>query len=202
MQGEMERNPSVSTPPSMRRLVAETRVVPIKAILTLGRTAVGQAPAVLGASRPRTPCRLGNLRHSRFGNLRYLRARPCGRSAGFQACCVADFQVGRRPSYRGRSKNLRPAPWELVGKSADMPGASRPRTPCRFGNLRHSRFGNLRYGRARPCARSAGFQACCVADFQVGRRPSYRGRSKNLRPARREQVGECAVRPDACRTSK
>jgi len=35
-------------------------------------------------------------------------------------------------------------------QAVEMLHASTPRTPCRFGNLRHSRFGNLRYGRARP----------------------------------------------------
>ena len=50
-------------------------------------------------------------------------------SAGFQTCCIADFEVG--------------SPLECSG-SRDIWSA------CRFGNPRYSRFGNLRYGFALP----------------------------------------------------
>jgi len=46
------------------------------------------------------------------------RCGPAGRSAGFQACCIADSQIGGRP---------------------EVAGAPQVR------NLRHSRLGNLRY---------------------------------------------------------
>jgi len=46
------------------------------------------------------------------------------RSAGFQTCRIADFQVGR---------------------AADETGAGERSRGCGFGNPRNSRFGNLRY---------------------------------------------------------
>jgi len=46
------------------------------------------------------------------------RCKSAARSAGFQACCIADSQIGGWP---------------------ELAGASQVR------NLRHSRFGNLRY---------------------------------------------------------
>ncbi len=52
------------------------------------------------------------------------------RSAGFQTCCIADFQIGR-----GFFPLEGPNDWKI-------PWA---KTRCRFGNLRYSTYGNLRY---------------------------------------------------------
>ncbi len=53
------------------------------------------------------------------------------RSADFQVCCIADFQI-RRASEDGRLPNIRKR--------------RQARTLCRLGNRRYSRFGNLGYG--------------------------------------------------------
>jgi len=92
------------------------------------------------------------------GKVAATRCKSAGRSAGFQACCIADFQIGGRP---------------------ELAGASQVR------NLRHSRFGNLRYdfvngpalgcgpGLIFSCARAPARRAC--GPGRTGTRPRRAG---------------------------
>ena len=57
-------------------------------------------------------------------------AHGASRSAGFQTCCIADFQIGRAAEFRARA--------------ADR-GVAGGRAARGFGNPRHSRLGSLRY---------------------------------------------------------
>ncbi len=63
------------------------------------------------------------------------------RSAGFQTCCIADFQIGRGRAFRARATSR---------------GVAGDRTARGFGNPRYSRLGSLRYtgGAGRRCAAS------------------------------------------------